>query len=261
MSMLRTLVVDDEEIARRGLRIRLERAGDIDIVGECSNGREAVAAIERLAPDVVFLDIHMPELSGMEVAESLPSERPPRIVFVTAFDHYAIRAFEVHAIDYLLKPIDDERLAATLEHARACVHEQRNGAYARQVLAAFEGLRQDGLAGEAALSDRITVPNGDRLTVVRVLDIDWVGALGNYVSLHVGKKSHLLRETISAMEQRLATHGFVRIHRSTIVNIHRVTELRSLSNAEFSVGLVDGTTLKLSRNYRDALERLTGRRS
>lgn len=259
--MLRALLVDDEEIARRGLRIRLERAGDIDIVGECTNGKEALTAIEQLAPDVVFLDIQMPEASGMDVAESLPSVHPPRIVFITAFDHYAIRAFEVHAIDYLLKPIDDERLAATLQHVRAAIHDQRNGTYARQVLAAFEALRHDGLAAAPPGSDRIAVPNGDRLTVVRICDIDWVGALGNYVSLHVGKKSLLLRETISSMDQRLAAHGFARIHRSTIVNIHRVTELRSLTNAEFSVGLTDGTTLKLSRNYRDALARLTGHRS
>jgi two-component system LytT family response regulator len=257
--MLRALLVDDEDIARRGLRIRLERAGDIVIVGECCNGAEAVTAIERLAPDIVFLDIQMPELSGMEVAQSLPAEHPPRIVFVTAFDHYAIRAFEVHAIDYLLKPIDDERLASTLQHVRAAVHERRNGAYARQVLEAFEGLRQG--QGAPGSPDRITVPSGDRLTVVRVPDIDWVGALGNYVSLHVGKKSLLLRETICTMQERLEPHGFVRIHRSTIVNIQRVTELRTLSNSEFSVGLTDGTTLKLSRSYRDALERLTGRRS
>jgi two-component system, LytTR family, response regulator len=258
--MLRALLVDDEEIARRGLRIRLEQAGDIVIVGECANGKDALAAIEQLAPDVVFLDIQMPELSGMAVAQSLPPACQPRIVFITAFDHYAIRAFEVHAIDYLLKPIDDERLAATLQHVHAAVHEQRDGAYARQVLAAVEGLRHDSRAAPPG-SDRIAVPNGDRVTVVRIPDIDWVGALGNYVSLHVGKKSLLLRETISSMEQRLVAHGFVRIHRSTIVNIHRVTELRSLSNAEFSVGLADGTTLKLSRNYRDALERLTGHRS
>ena len=259
--MLRTLLVDDEEIARRGLRLRLERTGDIDIVGECANGTEAVSAIERLAPDIVFLDIQMPELSGMEVARSLPSAHPPRIVFVTAFDHYAIPAFEVHAIDYLLKPIDDERLAATLQHARAALNEQRNGAYACQVLAAFEGLRSDGLVRGPIASERITVPNGDRQIIVRIPDIDWVSALGNYVSLHIGKNSLLLRETVSAMEQRLSVHGFVRIHRSTIVNIHRVTELRSLSNAEFAIGLADGTTLKLSRNYRDALQRLTGRRS
>jgi two-component system LytT family response regulator len=258
--MLRALLVDDEEIARRGLRIRLEHAGDIDIVGECANGKDALAVIERLAPDVVFLDIQMPELSGMAVAQSLSPAYQPRIVFITAFDHYAIRAFEVHAIDYLLKPIDDERLAATLQHVHATVHEQRNGAYARQVLAALEGLGHEGRAA-ASGSDRIAVPIGDRVSVVRIPDIDWVGALGNYVSLHVGKKSLLLRETISAMEQRLVAHGFVRIHRSTIVNILRVTELRSLSNAEFSVGLADGTTLKLSRNYRDALGRLTGSRS
>lgn len=257
---MRTLLVDDEEIARRGLRIRLERVSDIEIVGECSNGAEAVGAIQRLVPDVVFLDIHMPELSGMEVAQSLPPQLLPHIVFVTAFDQYAVRAFELHALDYLLKPVNDDRLCATLRHARAAVCDVRDGAYARQVLAAFAGLKQSGLAAPPAGTDRIAIPVDDRLTVVRVAEIDWVKALGNYVSVHIGRKSLLLRETVAAMEQRLAPHGFARIHRSTLVNVQRVTELRSLTNGEFSVTLVDGTTLKLSRGYREALDLLTGRR-
>jgi two-component system, LytTR family, response regulator len=257
---MRTLLVDDEEIARRGLRIRLERAADIEIVGECSTGAEAVGAIQRLAPDLVFLDIQMPELSGMDVAQSLPRSLIPHIVFVTAFDQYAVRAFEVHALDYLLKPINDERLAATLRHARAALCDMRDGAYARQVLAAFAGLRQNGPAAPPAAIDRIAIPVDDRLTLVRLSEIDWVQALGNYVSLHIGKKSLLMRESISAMEQRLAPHGFARIHRSSLVNLQRVTELRSLTNGEFSVTLIDGTTLKLSRGYREALDLLTGRR-
>jgi two-component system LytT family response regulator len=257
---MRALLVDDEEIARRGLRIRLERACDINVVGECANGAEAVAAIQRLAPDVVFLDIQMPELSGMDVAQSLPPQLLPHIVFVTAFDQYAVRAFEVHALDYLLKPINDERLAATLRRARAAICDVRDGAYARQVVAAFAGLKQNGLASLPVGTDRIAIPVDDRLTVVRVAEIDWVEALGNYVSLHVARRSHLLRETVSAMEQRLAPHGFVRIHRSTIVNVQRVTELRSLNNGEFSVALIDGTTLKLSRSYRESLDLLIGRR-
>jgi len=258
---MRALLVDDEEIARRGLRIRLERAGDVSVVGECANGAEAVGAIKRLTPDVVFLDIQMPELSGMEVAEALPAQSLPHIVFVTAFDQYAVRAFEVHALDYLLKPINDRRLAETLRHARAAISDVRDGAYARQVVAAFAGLAQNhGVTTPAPASDRIAIPVDDRLAVVRVAEIDWVGALGNYVSLHVGKKSWHLRETVSAMEQRLAPHGFVRIHRSTLVNVQRVTELRSLSNGEFSVALIDGTLLKLSRGYRESLDLLIGRR-
>jgi two-component system, LytTR family, response regulator len=255
---MRALLVDDEEIARRGLRIRLERAGDVEVVGECVNGAQAIAAIKRLTPDVVFLDVQMPELSGLDVAQSLPPQSLPHIVFVTAFDQYAVRAFEVHALDYLLKPIDDRRLAATLRHARDAICDVRDGAYARQIVAAFAGLTPNG-AG-APVNDRIAIPLDDRLAVVRISEIDWVGALGNYVSLHAGKKSWHLRETVSAMEQRLAPHGFVRIHRSTLVNMQRVTELRSLRNGEFSVALADGTLLKLSRGYRDAIDLLIGRR-
>lgn len=243
---MRALLVDDEEIARRGLRIRLERAGGVQIVGECSNGPEALEAVRRLAPDVVFLDIQMPEFSGMEVARSLPDQSRPHLVFVTAFDQYAVRAFEVHALDYLLKPINDERLAATLRHVREVISDVRDGAHAAA-------------APNPVPSDRIAIPVDDRLAVVRVAEIDWLGALGNYVSLHVGKKSWHLRETVSAMERRLAPHGFVRIHRSTIVNVQRVTELRSLTNGEFSVALADGTTLKLSRGYRESLDLLIGR--
>jgi two-component system LytT family response regulator len=259
MSM-RALLADDEEIARRGLRIRLERATDIEIVGECGNGAEAIKAIQRLAPDLVFLDIQMPELSGIEVVQALPPRLVPHIVFVTAFDQYAVRAFEVHALDYLLKPIDDERLADALRHARATLSNVRDGAYARQVVTAFAALKKSGLIAPPAGSDRIAIPVDGRLTLVRVTDIDWLGALGNYVSVHVGKKSWLLRETISAMEQRLAPHGFVRIHRSTLVNIQRVIELRSLRDGEFTVVLGDGTALKLSRSYRDALDQLVGNR-
>jgi two-component system LytT family response regulator len=184
----------------------------------------------------------------------------PHIVFVTAFDQYAVRAFEVHALDYLLKPIDDERLADALRHARAALSDVRDGAYARQVVTAFAALTKSGLIAPPAGSDRIAIPVDGRLTLVRVTDIDWLGALGNYVSVHVGTKSWLLRETISAMEQRLAPHGFVRIHRSTLVNIQRVIELRSLRDGEFTVVLGDGTALKLSRSYRDALDQLVGNR-
>jgi two-component system LytT family response regulator len=256
---IRTLLVDDEEIARRGLRVRLERANDIEIVGECENGLEAIGAINLLSPDLVFLDVQMPELSGFDVLSSLRPKSTPHVVFVTAFDQYAVRAFEVHALDYLLKPIDDERFAATLRHAREVMLGTCDGAYARQFAEAIASLTRNGtLAADRLGSDRLAIPTGDRVMIIRLADIDWIQASDNYVSIHVGKKSWLLRETISALDQRLTPRGFARIHRSTIVNAQRVTELRSLPNGEFSVVLTDGTTLRLSKSYRAALDQLVG---
>jgi two-component system, LytTR family, response regulator len=256
---IRTLLVDDEEIARRGLRVRLERANDIEIVGECKNGLEAIDAINLLSPELVFLDIQMPELSGFDVLRSARPKSTPHVVFVTAFDQYAVRAFEVHALDYLLKPIDDERFAETLRHAREVMLRTRDGAYARQIGEAISSLtRSSTLPVDRAASDRLAIPAGDRVMIIRIADIDWIQASDNYVSIHVGKKSWLLRETISALDQRLTPKGFVRIHRSTVVNAQRVTELRSLPNGEFAIVLTDGTILRLSKSYRAALDQLVG---
>lgn len=257
---IRTLLVDDEEIARRGLRVRLERANDIEIVGECQNGVEAIAAINLLSPELVFLDIQMPEVSGFDVLRDARPKSTPHVVFVTAFDQYAVRAFEVHALDYLLKPVDDERFAATLRHAREVMLGTRDGAYARHFAEAMASLaRSCALPADRLGSDRLAVPDGDRVMIIRLADIDWLQAADNYVSIHVGKKTWLLRETISALDQRLASKGFVRIHRSTLVNAQRVTELRSQPNGEFAVVLTDGTTLRLSKSYRAALDQLVGK--
>ncbi len=247
---IRTLLVDDEELARRGLRVRLQRAGDIDVVGECANGGEAIAAIGKLAPDLVFLDVQMPEVSGFDVIAGLDPKRAPHIIFVTAFDQYAVKAFDVNALDYLLKPIDDERFAQALRRAREALASNRDEAFGARLNASVASFRQG--------SDRLAIPAGDRVVVLRIAEIDWVEASGNYVSLHIGKKAWLLRETIAAMDQRLAPHGFARIHRSTLVNVERVAELRALANGEFAVLLRDGSELKLSRSFRHALGMLSG---
>lgn len=256
---IRTLLVDDEEIARRGLRVRLERAEEIEVVGECRNGAEAIESINLLSPDLVFLDVQMPEISGFDVLRTVRPKVMPHVIFVTAFDQYAVRAFEVHALDYLLKPVDDARFAATLRHAREVMLGAHEGAYARQIALAIASLARKVVPpAEEVGADRLAIPAGDRVMIIRVADIEWIEAADNYVSIHVGKKSWLLRETISALEQRLAPKGFVRIHRSTIVNAQRVTELRSLPNGEFAIVLADGTTLRMSKGYRAVLDQLVG---
>jgi two-component system, LytTR family, response regulator len=257
---MRVVIVDDEELARRGLRARLERAG-VSIVGECFNGADALPMIQKLAPDLVFLDIQMPEMSGLQVAAALNADMPPHVIFVTAFDDYAVQAFEVHAIDYLLKPIDDERLTAALVHAGDAVRTAHDGEFGRRVtraMAAVNAARPGANGG--FMPDRILVPMGGSIVVVRVADIDWIEASGDYVSLHVGKKTWLVREALTAIAQRYAVNGIARIHRSTLVNLDRVTELRPLPNGEFTLILCDGTALKMSRSYRDALEALAGSR-
>jgi two-component system LytT family response regulator len=248
---IRALLVDDEELARRGLRVRLERAGDIAVIGECANGRDAIAAIGKLAPELVFLDVQMPEVSGFDVIDAIGPEHAPHIIFVTAYDQYAVRAFDVHALDYLLKPIDDQRLAQALHRAREVLSSERDQGFGSRLAGAMASVNHGS-------GTRLAIPTGDRVVVVRIPEVDWVEASGNYVSLHVGKKTWLLRETIAAMDQQLAAHGFARIHRSTLVNTERVAELRALANGEFAVLLRDGTELKLSRSYRHALDAVAG---
>jgi two-component system, LytTR family, response regulator len=254
---LRAMIVDDEELARRGLRVRLERA-DISVVGECVNGPEALAMIPTLAPDLLLLDIQMPEMSGLEVAAVLAAECRPYVIFVTAFDEYAIRAFEVHALDYLLKPIDDERLAAALEHARGAIRAAHDSDFGRRVTRAIASMQCRDVAEDGSMSDRIAVRTNGRIVLIRVADIDWIEASGDYVTLHVEKKSWLVREPITMIAQRYRTQRIARIHRSTLVNLDRITELRPLSNGEFTVVLRDGMELKMSRNFREALAALLG---
>jgi two-component system LytT family response regulator len=255
---LRAVIVDDEEIARRGMRARLEREGVI-IVGECSTGAEALVTIRAAAPDVVFLDIQMPEMSGLDVAAALKVEPRPHVIFVTAFDEYAAKAFEIHALDYIVKPIDNDRLKAALARSREALRISRDSDFGQRASKAVADMRalSTPLAGGES-PDRIFVHTVGRIVVVRVNEIDWVEASGDYVSLHVKKNAWLVRDTIGAFAQRYGSLGFRRIHRSTLVNIDRVTELRPLQNGEFTVVLQDATELKLSRSFRDALGHLIG---
>ena len=240
--MIRALVVDDEPLARRGIRVRLERAEDVEVIGESTNGPEAVAAIRELTPDLVFLDVQMPGLDGFGVVEQVGAEQMPPVVFVTAYDAHALKAFDVHALDYLLKPIDDERFDVAVARARRRITERT--AAGRQLAAVLAELRDR----------RILIKDRGKVIIVNEADVDWIEAEGDYVRVHTGGRGHLLRETMAAMAERLDPARFARIHRSTIVNVSRIRELKPHPNREYTVVLHDGTRLKLSRGYRDALE-------
>jgi len=250
----RTLIVDDEPLARERLRQLLEPEAEIELVGECADGREAVAAIREKSPDLVFLDVQMPELTGFEVLEQVRGGRMPVIVFVTAHDQFALKAFEVHAVDYLLKPFDRDRFQTALR--RALDHIQRD--HAGELNQRLSALLND-LKPSARPLDRLAVKSGGRVVFVRVDDIDWVEAADNYVELHVGAESHLHRETMADLEQMLPPGKFMRISRSTIVNVDRIKELQPLFHGEYAVILRNGTRLTLSRSYREKLNQLLGK--
>jgi two-component system LytT family response regulator len=253
---LRIAIVDDEELARAGIRARLLRSPDVEIVAECGNGREAVAALRRHAPHIVFLDVQMPGKSGFDVIEEVGWGALPHVIFVTAHDRYAIQAFDVNALDYLLKPIDDERFDVALQRAREAVARDRDSNLEQRLASVVADLRSEN--HRARESDRIVVRSAGRVVFVKTSEIDWVEAAGDYVTLHVGKKSWLLRETIAEMEKKLEAKGFTRIHRSTIVNTERIGEMHPLDNGEYRLVLRDGTELKLSRSHRYHLQGLMG---
>jgi two-component system LytT family response regulator len=255
MQRVRTIIVDDEPLARRGIRAQLEES-EFEIVGECRNGLEAVVAIQREAPDLVFLDVQMPELDGFGVLEALGSDRLPSVIFVTAYDKYALRAFEVHALDYILKPIDPERFARTLERARLQI-EQKD---IRELNRRLQNLLDDLKAGSKH-ADRLVIKGGGRIVFLNVSEIDWIEAADNYVRLHVGRESHLMRETLSNLEKRLDPIQFARVHRSTIINVQRIKELHPLFRGEYEIVLKDGTRVSSGRNYRDRLQELVEKAS
>lgn len=254
------LIVDDETLARRGVRARLAAAAGFEVSGEAATGREAVRAIAELSPDLVFLDVQMPGVDGFGVVAAVGAERMPVTVFVTAHDQHALRAFEAHALDYLLKPLDDERFTRVLGRARRRIEERRGDELGRKLAAvlAETGVAGSGAAGGRTL-ERFLIKGGGRVQVLPVEEVDWIEAAGDYVRLHAGSRTHLLRDRISILAQQLDPARFVRIHRSTIVNIERVRELEPYGNGDYIVVLTDGTSLKLSRGYRDQLERVFGR--
>ena len=256
-----TLIVDDEPLARRNIRLLLKDDREIEIVGEAANGREALALIKQHSPDLVFLDIQMPELDGFGVLESIEAERLPAIVFVTAFDQYALKAFEFHALDYLLKPFDDARFDKALRQAKLQVGRRELKDLSERLVALLAA--HGGGAGSTTESmrqpqylSRLLIKSAGRVFFLKTDEIDYVQAEDYYVKLNVGRKGHLLRETMNEMEAKLDPSKFLRIHRSTIVNIERIRELQQHFNGEYIVVLQDGTEHKLSRSRREQLQTL-----
>jgi two-component system, LytTR family, response regulator len=246
---IRTLIVDDEPLARSRIRNLLVAADDIEVAGECENGLEAVEAIGGLHPDLVFLDVQMPGIDGFQVVERIGPSEMPVTVFVTAYDEFALRAFEVHALDYLLKPFEVDRFGQTLERVRRHLELRRRGEL-EQRLEALLG----GLGASSQHMERFLVRVGSRTTFVDVDQVDWIAAEGNYLRLHVGPQSHLVRETIAGVDARLNPRRFLRIHRSTIVNLTRVKAVESVFQGEYVLILKDGTKLNSSTTYRERLE-------
>ncbi len=247
---IRAMIVDDEPPARRNLRALLKRDPEVELIKECGNGKDAVESIRALAPDLVFLDVQMPELDGFAVLERLAGQPLPVIIFVTAYDQYALKAFEVSALDYLLKPFSDERFRKALEQAKRHIAQQDASELGRKLLRLMSEVKTEA----PRYLTRLLVKTTGRVLFVRVEEIDWIEAYDNYVRLHTGGKAHLLRQTMNELAASLNPAQFARIHRSTIVNLDRIRELQPQFNGEALVVLHDGTELKLSRNRREALE-------
>lgn len=248
---IRTCIVDDEPLARERLRSLLATEPDIQVIGECENGTSAVSFIQQSSPDLVFLDVQMPGTDGFKVLQELDASVPPAVVFVTAYDQYALQAFDVHALDYLLKPFSGSRFRRAMQRVRAELHKEAPGADMNERLMTFiQNLKQP------KRPERLVLKTSGRVSFVRVDEIDWIEAEGNYVRLHIGAASHLLRETMKGIEAKLDPDRFIRIHRSTIVNTDRIKELQPLFHGEYAVILRDGTRLTASRGPENKLRKL-----
>lgn len=250
---IRALVVDDEPLARELIREMLATDAEVEVVGECANGREAIAAIKASPPDIVFLDVQMPELGGFDVLESFDPTTTPYVIFVTAYDQYAVRAFEVHALDYLLKPFDRERFEVAWQRAKAQIKLDRTSRRDQDIIALLEELK----AGPRYL-ERLVIKNGGRVFFLHVQDIYCIEAEGNYVRVYDNQKGYLLRETISSLEEQLDPKQFLRIHRSAIVKLDRIKEMQPWFHGEYRIIMENGKQLALSRNYRAHLQEAVG---
>jgi len=263
--MLRALVVDDEQLARRGVVMRLAHIPGVEVVGECQNGEEAVAAIASLAPDLVFLDIQMPGLSGFDVVRRLQGDVMPEIVFVTAFDHYAVEAFEVNAIDYILKPVEESRLRAAVERTQSVLAARDAVADKARLLDLVLSLENPEAGGSktAEAGDQpagfLPIREQGEVRFVPFEVIAWVDAAGDYMCVHAEGETHIMRTTMKELVARLAPPQFLRIHRSTLVNRNFIASAQSLQSGEYSVSLHGGGQLKVSRGYREAIKEMMGK--
>jgi two-component system, LytTR family, response regulator len=252
MRVIRTVIIDDEPLAREGVRMLLEEDSEVSVVAECANGREALAAISEKEPDLIFLDVQMPEMSGFEVLEAVGAERAPQVIFVTAYNKYALQAFEAHALDYLLKPFTVKRFNEALGRAKTQIQNEQNGALNRRLATLLEDLKP-----QAKYLERIVVKNSGRVSFLSVEEISWIEAAESYVRFHVeGGKSYLIRGAISRLEAQLDPARFLRIHRSIIVSIKQIKEMQPLFHGDYEIVVKDGTKLNSSRSYRDKLQRL-----
>jgi len=264
---IRAVVVDDESLARKGLVMRLEQYEQVEVLRSCRSGKEALAAIAELEPDLVFLDIQMPGMTGFEVIEQLQQDNMPMVIFVTAYDAFAIKAFDVHAIDYLLKPIEQDRLQQAIEKSEQRLEQQQVFVAKQRLLdivigltgkseAAIEQLL-DAKGEQIAYADKLAIKDGSSTTFVPVKNIDWIDAAGDYMCVHVSGATHIMRTTMKELEAQLDPSIFQRVHRSTIVNLARVEKVSSHINGEFHLTLTCGSSLKMSRSYKDKIKHLT----
>jgi two-component system LytT family response regulator len=251
---IRTLIVDDEPLARERLRHLIRDIPDLEVVGECGDGRTALDAVRTLGPDLVFLDVQMPEMGGFDLLGRLDPGEIPAVVFVTAYDRYALDAFEVHALDYLLKPFDRDRFLKTVRRVRDHLKARNGTALPDRVQAMLRNVGSPG-----ARPDRLVIRSAGRIVFLPTGEVDWIEAADNYVRLHAGRQVHLMRETMQVLEESLDPGRFVRIHRSSIVNIDRVREVQPWFHGKYVLILQDGTRLTTGRAYRAHVDRLLGR--
>ncbi len=258
---VRVVIADDERLARQKMRMLLEPEPSVTVVAECQDGRQTVSAINCFHPDLLLLDIQMPDLDGFQVLSEIPEQEMPLVIFTSAYDQYAIRAFEAHALDYLLKPFDQERLHQAISRARLDLMKSENREMTHRLMELLSRLKSGTPATAEDGQDRLVIKAKGRVIFLDLEEIDWVEAAANYVRLNVGKESYLLRETISRTSERLNPTEFIRIHRSTIVNVRKIKELIPVNSGEYVVVLKNGKELSCSRGYRALLQRVIERNS